>query len=84
MIYVNQTGKKSVFRNVMCLYLGKKLDNLAERGERTLFAKQNFIENWCKDIYERNLKSMKYLGGWGVCEIVAKLEIYASSMQGYI
>ena len=53
MIYVNQTGKKSVFWNVMSLYLGKKLDNLAERGERTL-------------------KSMKYLGGWGVCEILAK------------
>ena len=68
----------------MSLYLGKKLDNLAERGERTLLAKENFIENWCMDIYERNLKSMKYLGGWGVCEIVAKFEIYASSMQGYI
>ena len=53
MIYVNQTGKKSVFWNVMSLYLGKKLDNLAERGEQTL-------------------KSMKYLGGWGVCEILAK------------
>ena len=53
MIYVNQTGKKSVFWNVMSLYLGKKLDNLVERGERTL-------------------KSMKYLGGWGVCEILAK------------
>ena len=65
MIYVNQTGKKSVFWNVMSLYLGKKLDNLAERGEQTL-------------------KSMKYLGGWGVCEILAKFEIYANSMQGYI